>query len=37
MYLGVLPDLFWVFMAVTAVLVAVVLWLAGVLFRRAEL
>jgi ABC-2 type transport system permease protein len=35
-YLGVLPEHFWIVMAVTSVLVVVVLWAAAVLFRRAE-
>jgi ABC-type transport system involved in multi-copper enzyme maturation permease subunit len=35
-FLG-LPDRFWLMMAITAALVAVIMWLAGVLFRRSEL
>jgi ABC-type Na+ efflux pump permease subunit len=35
-YLGVLPEHFWIVMAITSVLVLVVLWGAALLFRRAE-
>ena len=35
-FLG-LPDRFWLMMVITAALVAVIMWLAGVLFRRSEL
>jgi ABC-type transport system involved in multi-copper enzyme maturation permease subunit len=37
MYLGVLPDRYWLFTAISVVLIAVVLWLAGIVFRRAQL
>ena len=36
-YFGLLPDQFWIFIALSAVLVALLLWLAGVAFRRAQL
>ncbi len=36
-YLGVLPDRFWLFMTITAVLTVAQVWLAGVIFRRSEL
>ncbi|HKE16696.1 MAG TPA: ABC transporter permease subunit [Kofleriaceae bacterium] len=34
--LGILPDRFWLTMSITAALVGVIMWLAGVLFRRSE-
>ncbi|MDQ3300500.1 MAG: ABC-2 transporter permease [Myxococcota bacterium] len=37
MYLGILPGHFWVLMAVSGALVGVLLWISGLLFRRAEL
>lgn len=36
-YLGVLPDRFWLFMVISFALVAILLWLAGRAFRRAQL
>jgi hypothetical protein len=35
-YLGVLPEHFWIVMAITTLLVLAVLWGAALLFRRAE-
>lgn len=37
MYLGILPGHFWVVMAVSGALVGILLWISGLLFRRAEL
>lgn len=37
MYLGVLPNQFWLIMVITAALIAIMVYLAGVVFRRAEL
>jgi ABC-type transport system involved in multi-copper enzyme maturation permease subunit len=34
---GVLPDSFWVFIAISLALVVIVMWLAGLAFRRAQL
>jgi ABC-2 type transport system permease protein len=36
-YLGILPGRFWLIMLITAALVGVLMWLAGLLFRRSEL
>jgi ABC-type transport system involved in multi-copper enzyme maturation permease subunit len=36
-YLGVLPNRFWLFMVISLALVAIVVWLAGRAFRRAQL
>lgn len=36
-YFGLLPDSFWIFMAISAVLVVVLVWGAGRMFRRAQL
>ena len=36
-WLGVLPDRFWLIMAISAALTLVMVWLGGVIFRRAEL
>lgn len=36
-YLGILPDRYWLIMAISAGLVGVMLWLAGRAFRRAQL
>jgi ABC-type transport system involved in multi-copper enzyme maturation permease subunit len=36
-WLGVLPDRFWLFMAISAALTLVMVWLGGVIFRRSEL
>lgn len=35
-YLGVLPDQFWVFQAVSFILIATLTWLAGFAFRRSQ-
>jgi hypothetical protein len=34
---GVLPDSFWVFIAISLALVVIVMWLAGLAFKRAQL
>jgi hypothetical protein len=36
MYLGLLPNQFWLVMLISGVLAAVLLWASGVLFRRTE-
>lgn len=36
-YFRVLPDSFWVFIAISVALCVIVVWLAGVVFRRAQL
>jgi ABC-type transport system involved in multi-copper enzyme maturation permease subunit len=36
MYLGILPDAFWIVMAITAALVATLVWLAGRIFQRTQ-
>ncbi len=36
-WLGVLPDRFWLFMAISAALTLLMVWLGGVIFRRSEL
>jgi hypothetical protein len=36
-YLGILPDRFWLVTAISLALIAFVIWLAGRLFRRAQL
>jgi ABC-type transport system involved in multi-copper enzyme maturation permease subunit len=36
-YFGVLPDRFWLFMVISFALVAILIWLAGRAFRRAQL
>ncbi len=36
MYLGLLPDQFWIFMVISAVLVVLLLWASSALFRRTE-
>jgi ABC-type Na+ efflux pump permease subunit len=35
-YLGVLPDKFWVFQGISLILIAVLIWLSGVAFRRSQ-
>ena len=36
-YLGILPNQFWLFMVISMLIVAIVLWFAGRAFRRAQL
>ncbi len=36
MYLGLLPNQFWIFMVISAVLVVLLLWASSALFRRTE-
>jgi ABC-type transport system involved in multi-copper enzyme maturation permease subunit len=36
MYLGILPQQFWIFMLISAALVAVLLWASAALFKRSE-
>lgn len=36
MYLGLLPDQFWIFMVISALLVVLLLWASSALFRRTE-
>ena len=35
-YLGVLPDQFWIFMAITFALIGALVWVGGLLFRREQ-